>query len=179
VAAVRRRRGTVEVELEPAESALLLELVDEAALLLEPQSADDDPLSALTGISDAPVEAPRGPELTRLLPAAYDDDALAGEFRRLTDLDLRRRKSDALERMADALRAGRAHRLDAAAVEHWLQAINDIRLVLGVRLDLKEDGVDPVEQAEAAAPDDPRRGLWVVYDWLTMLQESLLRALPE
>jgi Domain of unknown function (DUF2017) len=179
MAAVRGRGGRVEVDLEPEERALLLDLVEDAARLLEPQSADDDPLSTLTGISDAPVEAPRGPELARLLPAAYDDEAKAGEFRRLTDLDLRRRKTEALQVLADALRTGRPHRLGADDAERWLQALNDLRLVLGVRLDLRDDGVDPLEQAEAAAADDPRRALWVVYDWLTMLQESLLRCLPE
>jgi hypothetical protein len=178
VASISRKGEVVRVQLRPEERALLVGFSEEVAALLEPESSDDDPLSTLVGMSDAPVVPPGGPELARLLPAAYtDDDDKASEFRRLTDLDLRRRKGDALHRLAGTLRASAdRHDLDVAGAESWLQAVNDIRLVLGVRLDVQEDTLDAIDDLP---PDDPKLPLLAAYDWLTALQETLLRCLPE
>ena len=55
-----------------------------------------------------------------------------------------------------------------------LQALTDIRLVLGTRLDVTED---PAEMWARMTPDDPRGALLAVYDWLGWLQESIVRAL--
>ena len=50
--------------------------------------------------------------------------------------------------------------------------LNDTRLTLGSRLDMTEDSHD----ALASLPeDDPRAGLFHVYDWLTYLQDTLVR----
>jgi hypothetical protein len=66
--------------------------------------------------------------------------------------------------------------LDHENANAWLGALNDIRLALGVRL--KVDQNSP-EHLELLSPDDPMRGVYVVYRWLGWLQESLLDALMD
>jgi hypothetical protein len=55
----------------------------------------------------------------------------------------------------------------------WLQAVNDVRLVLGTRLDITEDWPDARDDLAA---DDPHAALYDFYDWLTMLQDRLVVA---
>ncbi len=60
------------------------------------------------------------------------------------------------------------------ARDAWLGFLNDTRLTLGSRLDISEDNHDEL----ASLPeDDPRAGLFQVYDWLTFLQESIVQHL--
>jgi Domain of unknown function (DUF2017) len=49
-----------------------------------------------------------------------------------------------------------------------------VRLVLGERLGVTEDWE---HQVEALEDDDPLLGVFWLYDWLTILQESLVEAL--
>ncbi len=57
----------------------------------------------------------------------------------------------------------------------WLGALNDLRLALGTRLGVEEDWA---EQLAALDDGDPRALLLAVYDWLSWLQETLVRSLP-
>jgi len=63
--------------------------------------------------------------------------------------------------------------LDAEQAQAWLRALNDVRLALGTRLDITEEWY---EQAAELDRDDPRFPMYAAYDWLTMLQEQLVRA---
>ncbi len=54
--------------------------------------------------------------------------------------------------------------------------INDIRLALGVRLNVEKNSH---EELELLAPDDPMRGVYGVYSWLGWLQGNLLEALMD
>jgi hypothetical protein len=54
--------------------------------------------------------------------------------------------------------------------------MNDIRLALGVRLQVDENSS---EEFELLPLDDPTRGVYSVYSWLGWLQESLLLALMD
>ena len=65
-------------------------------------------------------------------------------------------------------------RLTEADAQAWLRAINDVRLTLGVILDVTDDFDDQVEDL---SPDDPRATYVGVYQWLAYLQDSLLDAL--
>ena len=56
----------------------------------------------------------------------------------------------------------------------WLQGLNDARLTLGTRLGVGED-VDAELRHED--PDSSRFGGLEIYDWLSVLQESLVRVL--
>lgn len=160
-----------------AEDAMLLRTLaaQVIAMLAPPESAGDaaDPLAAIVGMPAAEAPAPQDPALHRLLPAAYDDDVAAADFRRLMDGDLRRLKSGALESVLTRLDE-RSVRLSPDDTETWLRALNDIRLVLGVRLDVQED-MDAL--VESLIADDPRLPLLYAYDRLTRLQDALLDAL--
>jgi hypothetical protein len=188
---VRRRGDRLVVTLTTEEATVLGALAGQVARLLgDPDSsdagidadvdADVDPLEAIVGRSGGPADAPDDPALRRLLPDAYADDASAGEFRRLMDNQLRGLKSDALQRMIGDIRSagsgGEPVALTPADVEIWLQAINDVRLVLGTRLEVTED---MTESWDTLDPADPRTSLLLAYDWLGWLQESMVDALDE
>lgn len=172
---IRRRSGKVVASLA-AEEAQLLRLLasDVRALLGSDTEKPADPLEAMTGISDsAPV--PEDPALARLLPDGYrDDDAAAAEFRRFTQSDIRDSKNAAVDALLQTLPedGGRIRLTDEEATA-WLGALNDIRLVLGTRLDVSED----TEPFGGLPPDDPAAAPYAVYHWLTGLQDDLVHAL--
>ena len=184
MAEVRRRRGAVQIVLVADEASTLASLAQQVAVLLgegddTSLAASQDPLEAMVGLSASSVEAPDDPALRRLLPDAYNDDAeAAGEFRRLMNAELRQTKTGALNELGEAASSGGGQtvtlRLGEEQAERWLQALTDIRLVLGTRLDVSED---PADMWDGMEPDDPRGALLAVYDWLGWLQESVIRAL--
>jgi hypothetical protein len=65
-------------------------------------------------------------------------------------------------------------RLSAGDAEAWLRSLNDVRLALGVVLGITEDYEHGFSELDS---DDPREAYLHVYDWLTFLQETLVRAL--
>ena len=69
----------------------------------------------------------------------------------------------------------RVGRVDAATAPLLLAALTDVRLVLGERLELRDDtDVQRLEViVDTLAPDDPLVYAMVVYDFLTWLQETL------
>lgn len=151
----RRRGDRVEVRLPPEERELLRSLpgnVREALAELDPDHAEDDPAAA------------------RLFPSAYKDHPENDkEFRRLMHQELasgRLAAFDAFEATVDA------ESLDQAQAEAWLRAVNDTRLLLGVRLEVTED--DASRRVEVG---DPRAAALAVYHFLTWLQEELVEAL--
>jgi hypothetical protein len=141
--------GGVRLRIPPAERELLLQLRAELLALLE-TSPDD-------------------PTLGRLFPPAYDDDRLETEYRRLMRDELLAGRREAFEVMAAT--ADR-ERLSSAEAEAWLRALTDLRLVLGTRLDVREDTF-----AEGLDLSDPRAPELAVYGYLSWLQEALVEAL--
>jgi len=126
--------------------------------------------------SSSPTATPKDPVLARLFPDAYGDDPeAAGDFRRYTEQGLRDGKVAAARTVLATLpdEGGRI-RLSDGDAEAWLRALNDVRLALGVLLEIKED-----YERELAdeTPTDPRSAYLQVYDWLTFLQETLVRSL--
>ena len=139
---------------------------------------DEDEIAAFAaefGFSGS-TELPDDPVLARLLPDAYTGDPeAAGEFRRYTEQNLRAGKVAAAQTVLSTLPAsGGRVRLTREQSEQWLRALNDVRLALGVVLDVTEDFDDQVANME---PDDPRASYIGVYQWLAFLQETLVRAL--
>jgi hypothetical protein len=140
--------------------------------------ADDGMPMDLAAIlaTDSPRVPPDDPVLARLLPDAYGDDPeAAGEFRRYTEPGLRSGKVAAAQTVLATLPAtGGRVRLSAGDAEAWLRSLNDVRLALGVVLGITED----YEREFAGLdPEDPREAYLHVYDFLTFLQETLVRAL--
>lgn len=200
----RRTRHGVVVSFDEVEASLLRHLVGEVRGLLStdderpdderpddegpddegrgggeptPDQPTPEQLAALTGLDGLGGPSPATPEdpvLGRLLPDGYRDDGEAAEeFRRLTESTLRQQKCAAADRvLADLAEPGGSVRLDAETTETWLAALNDVRLALGTRLDVREDMADP-------DPDDPDAAAYVVYVWLTELQDVLVEVAAE
>ena len=123
-----------------------------------------------------PPEAPADPVLARLLPDAYQDDPeAAGEFRKYTESSLREAKKYFAQTLLETLppKGGRV-KLTADQARDWLRALNDVRLMFGVRLEVTEDFED---QLTSLDPKDPRVAAFQVYGWLGGVQESLVRAI--
>ena len=149
-------------------------------------ASDDDALDKLLAEAVAAAEAaetageppriPDDPVLARLLPDAYQDDpAAAGEFRKYTESSLREAKKYFAHSLLDTLPpSGGRVKLTGDQARDWLRALNDVRLMFGVRLEVTEDFE---EQLASLAPEDPRIAAFEVYGWLGAVQESLVRAL--
>ncbi|MDF5752597.1 DUF2017 domain-containing protein [Spongiactinospora sp. TRM90649] len=163
--------GGVVVELDPAEVSILRSLVDMILGMIEPGETGSDPLERALGIGSAQV--PDDPVLARLFPSAYADEEQAAEFRRYTEAGLRDAKRADARTMLDTLTPGRAE-LTAEQSQAWLRALNDVRLALGTRLEVTEE---VHEELAGMTEDDPRYPAFMMYDWLTYLQDSLVRAL--
>jgi hypothetical protein len=132
-------------------------------------------LAAILG-AGGPARPPEDPVLARLFPDAYREDPdAAGEFRRYTEPGLRSGKVAAARTVLATLPGkGGKVRLTPADGQVWLRALNDVRLALGVRLGITEDYE---HELGGLSSDDPRAAYLAVYDWLTYLQETLVRAL--
>jgi hypothetical protein len=115
------------------------------------------------------------PALARLFPDAYlDDVGSSAQFRRFTERSLRETKlAHAATAIETLRRSGDKVTLSADDAVAWLGALNDVRLALGTRLGVTEEAL--AEFAELPE-EDPRAATYHVYDWLTFLQESLVRA---
>jgi hypothetical protein len=112
---------------------------------------------------------PDNPGLRRLFQPAYDDEQDEAAFRELMGnelLDGRRRALDVLAETASA------ERLTGEQAQAWLTALNDLRLVLGTRLDVSDESL-----LEDLAEDDPRAPELALYAYLSWLQEQLVEAL--
>lgn len=166
-------------EFAPSECDVLLNLIEQLIELLSERVDHDheDPIAAMVGITshDSP---PEDDVLRRLLPNAYADEVNASEFRRYTEATLRGKKQAHAMSMRMYLKSADDGivDLDHDSANAWLGAINDIRLALGVRLNIQEN---TSEVLELLSPDDPLRGVYSVYTWLGWLQESLLSALMD
>jgi Domain of unknown function (DUF2017) len=116
-------------------------------------------------------EAPADPSLRRLTPPAYDDEADEKGYREIMGAELLNGRLQALEVLAAT--AGN-ERLSTDEAEVWLRALNDLRLVLGTRLDVQENSLlDRIDS------DDPDAAGLAVYAYLSWLQEQLVEALSD
>jgi len=194
MASVKRRGGHVVATLQAEEAQLLRLLAADLRALLaadEPDSAEPlgsltdplqsltDPLQSLTGVAEEAPKPPTDPALARLLPDGYaedfpDDGAAAAELRRLTEGDIRAAKNTAADAMLASLpESGGRIRLSEEEATAWAAALNDLRLVLGTRLDVTEE----TEPFGGRSPDDPAAAPYAIYHWLTGLQDDVINAL--
>jgi hypothetical protein len=124
------------------------------------------------------------PVVDRLFPDIYPEKpADSAEFRLYTEGELKTGKIDQAGAILAALPddgPGEV-RLDHEAAEAWLRAINDVRLAMGTRLDIRGDTDlgDELDDAVLHDPASSRVFQLSVYAYLGYLQESLLNALPE
>ena len=186
------RDGGVTVRLSGGEATLLRSLVVPVMKLLTDPERPAPPSEAAApeesadlfadlerqfGSPDEPApELSADPAVARLLPDAYEDDPeKAAEFRKYTESSLREAKKYFAQILLDTLPPeGGKIRLTGDQARDWLRALNDIRLMFGVRLEVTEDFED---QLAALDPKDPRLPAFEVYGWLGAVQESLVHAL--
>ena len=174
----RNRHGQIWLHLGDADRVLLGDLLTQLAELLdEPEpGGPEDPLVD-AGRDRPECRAPRGsgpgapvprrlrgPPGRRRVPAVHP----AGPAHREAGPH---RRPPGPAWSAPRRRGCRSRRALA-----WLGALNDLRLTLGTRLEVREDSHDDLLQL---ASDDPRRSLYLVYDWLTYHQEKLVQALQK
>lgn len=166
----RTATGKVTLTLSEDERVLLVDLYRQMQNLLETPDvpADKDPLAALVGL-DGPTNEPSDPAIARLFPNAYlDDQNAAQDFRRFTEPDLRNEKRQNLDVVSGSLEHELSQfELTEQELRAWLKSLNDLRLVLGVRIGITDDYREELVE-------DPGFHL---YDYLTYLQGSLIDAL--
>lgn len=169
--------------LAPHEAALLKNLVTALMALLDEResSSPADELEEITGIKTGNSEPPRESTLRRLLPDFYkSDDASAAEnseslnaaLRSLHEPEIIDAKRVAAQELLDTLpENGGRFELTEDGANAWITAVNDIRLTLGVLLEIGPEGPDRLPDDHPLAPH------YDVYQWLTVLQEYLVLAL--
>jgi hypothetical protein len=109
------------------------------------------------------------PVRKRLFPVAYTEDAdRETEYRLLVHDEL---ASSQLAALATLEQTADAEELDEEQALAWLRAINQVRLVLGERLSVTEEG-----EERPTSPTDPRASAFAVYDYLSGLQDSMIEA---
>ena len=148
----RGRDGSYRLRLSRAERELLSELPAELERLLD--NSED-------------------PDLRRLFPPAYEDTEAQDEYALLGSADL---LYDRRQALATIRATAGSDRLTPEEAESWLRGLNALRLVLGTRLDVREDvplSFDPF----SVDPTDARARESAVYLYLSFLQEQLIAAM--
>jgi len=163
--------GNLTLNLDDAELGVLSQLFEQMAELLEEPDNESaaDPLAQLLNMGGS-TQISDDPALARLFPDGYSDDEHASaDFRRFTEQDLRAQKVAALATVLGTLSdwSGKAI-VSQHQAQDWLKALNDLRLVLGTRLEISDE-VDTDFEA-----DEPGMHL---YNYLTYLQGTLIDAL--
>jgi len=143
----RTRNGTFELRLGDDERELIARLAAELRDLLVSEETDG---------------------LERLYPPGYANDPdREQEYQQLTHDELLTKRLASIDVVEQTVTQTS---LDEDQINAWMGAINDLRLVLGTRLDVTED-MDDIE------PDDPRAGAFAVYHYLTYLLAEIVYAL--
>jgi len=145
----RTRSGQYEIRLSTEERALLRGL---GPRMREVLTDDTDPVRE------------------RLFPVAYlDDDDRQTEYRLLAHGELLDSHLGALTVLEETVDS---ERLDEQAMTAWMRALNEVRLVLGTRLEITEEGSERPIQGT-----DPEAQAFAIYDYLTWLQGEIIEAL--
>ena len=136
--------GRVQLRFSPEERALLAAVASDLRAQLEDEFDD--------------------PSFRRLFPPAYDDAEHEKAYRNLAGDELLDGRREALELLAAT---ARNDYLSPEEADAWLRALNDLRLVLGTRLDVQEDTLI----------DRPQSPELALYGYLSWVQEQLVAAL--
>jgi hypothetical protein len=151
---VRGGRDSLKIKLDAEEAALLRQVVDEITQVI----AGDEP----TPIHD------------RLFPDAFEDPEETRKYNTMVRDELKSNKLRALTAMRETLGdSGRVSATLPTSEAHlWLTALTDIRLAIGVRLDVSEE-----DMGREPDPADPDGLALVVLHWLGWLQETMVENL--
>ena len=150
----REGDGSFTVRLSEPEQLLLKSMLAQLRTLLKTEA--DGPLTEASGVR-------------RLFPPAHPaDDAREAEYRGMVHDDLLSQRLAAVDRVEDTIALPA---LDEDQLGAWMRVFNDLRLVLGTRLDVSEDDIEPID------PDDPDAPARAAYDYLGWLLEATVVAL--
>jgi hypothetical protein len=142
-----RPDGSVEIRLGDDERELMLDLAGQFRSLLAADSRDD-------------------PDLRRLYPAAYPDDAERdADYAGLVHDDLLRGRLEAVDVVEATI--GETH-IDGKQLANWMTVVNGLRLVLGTRLDISEE--------DRFDPDADDAALQSLLGWLGLLLDEAVTA---
>ncbi len=114
------------------------------------------------------------PSLHRLFPTAYPNDPeMDAGYQALVRDELLEKRFASLDVLEATLEASADRReLSGDELGAWMRSLNDLRLVLGTRLDVsEEDDVGTID------PDDPDAPAWSIYHYLAMLVTFIVDAL--
>jgi hypothetical protein len=145
----RARDGTFELRLSDDERDLIVNLAGQLRELL------------VSGETDG---------TQRLFPPGYANDPDRDqEYQQLTHDELLTKRLASVDIVEQTVTESV---LDEDQINAWMGAVNDLRLVLGTRLDVTEDMDD-------IALDDPRAPAFAVYHYLTYLLAEIVNALAD
>ena len=120
---------------------------------------------------------PGDPVYDRLDPDGYSGDVspqAQGEFRDLTLAGLRDSRLERLDACRSEVGSASEHHgrvdLDADGCDRWIRVLNDLRLSLGTRLNISDD-----DQHWDIRPDSPDAAAYLLYGWLTEVQDTVVR----
>jgi hypothetical protein len=120
----------------------------------------------LLGLLEDPDASPL---LRRVYPVAHATDAeIDAAYQEMVHADLVSTRRTNLEQIVATVDG---NELDRSQLEAWMTGLNTVRLVLGTRLEVSEEGQPDLE------PDDPDVVAWAVYEFLGGIVESIVRAL--
>lgn len=172
--------------LHSAERKLIRELFNDVIAMLDERAQlhqlpeDLDPLYALTGMRPESMDLPEisDPALAKLLPNASDDAAVAAEHRRLSEADLIAQKIGRL-REAQLLLETDKLVLDQHSATRFAQALNDVRLVLAERLEIRDeaDSARVAQVLDASEVQTPEEYMSLVYNLISWVLDTLMSAL--
>jgi hypothetical protein len=144
----RTRSGRFQLRIPPAEREILRRLAGE--------------LRELLGTED--------PALVRLFPPGDASDPRSdAQYRALVSDDLTAQRLEGLQTLERTLDAQEVSEEELSA---WLAVVNDLRLVLGTRLEVTEE-----MNETGVPPGDPRAPTFDLYRYLTWLQWQLVEGL--
>lgn len=136
--------GTYRLDLRDEERALIATIVSELRALLADDSRDE--------------------MLIRLFPTARPDDPEAeAEYQDLVRDEL---VSKRLARLDTVGELAEAAVLDQEQLAAWMGAVNDIRLVLGTRLEVSEDDEFDLDEEVKDTPESAARSAYWYLGWL-------------
>ena len=147
---VRRRDGTIEVRLTEVERQVIADVLGQVrdALLAD----TDDPL------------------LGRLFPPAYaEDPEKEAGFRAIARDELLESRLVGIDMVEASVHDDR---IDDVQADAWMRSLNALRLVLGTRLDVREDDL-----RRPVPPDDPDAPAWMLYELLSGVVDDLVAVL--
>lgn len=147
----RSRLGGYVVRLPPAEREVLGSLPPMLRGMLSEQDPED-------------------PAIRRLFPSAFlDDEKAAADFDSVVRDDLMGQRLAAIETLE---RTVGSDRLSEEELSAWLASVNDLRLVLGVRLAVTEESTP-----DEFGGDPETEQAYGLYAYLSYLEEEMVEAL--